>query len=156
MAWRGHACWNVTLAYEVRLDMTEAAQPHHAGRSVVGSNVVCKIPPGQLADVFCRPQDGMAQGGVLECRGMQVVKHYLLWYTLHLHAKALIVSRQTLLATYIARCICCSLGQVKLSVDRPGINTRTLLSADPFHFCTQGGVAQSLPQSCSLVCAQGF
>ena len=109
-------------ACEVGLESTEAAQPHHAGRRVVGGDVVCKVPPGQLPDVLCRPQDGVTQGGVLERRGMQVVEYYLLWYTLHLNAQAFSMSDQTSLATYTACCICYLCGQVKLTADRPGIS----------------------------------
>ena len=57
---------------------------HHAGRCVVCGDVVCKVAARKLLDVLRRPQNGMAEWGVLEGCRVQVVEHHLLWNALHL------------------------------------------------------------------------
>lgn len=51
----------------------------------MSGNVVLQIATCKLLDVLSRPENGMAQRGVLEGCGMQVVKHDLLRNALNLH-----------------------------------------------------------------------
>lgn len=57
---------------------------HHARGSVVCGDVFCQIVPGEGLDIFCGPQNGAAEGAVLESCGVQMVKYHLLWNAFHL------------------------------------------------------------------------